>query len=143
MDLLSKNSGTASQIHQQQKTTHQQKTTIVYPQTTQHLADQSLTTNTQALQYVSLPYVQGLSEKLAAILNPFNITIISRNSNDLSRIFKTTKDSIPKLNTANVVYNIPCTDCTACYIGTTKRPLKNRILEHKKDVYNQFFTIHF
>ena len=136
LNLLSKNLGTVSQIHQQQKTTHQQKTTLAYTQTTQHLADQSLTTNIQALQYVSLPYVQGLSEKLAAILNPFSIKIVSRNSNDLSRIFKTTKDPIPKLNTANVVYNIPCTDCTVCYIGTTKRPLKNRILEHKKDVYN-------
>ena len=38
--------------------------------------------------------------------------------------------------TADVVYNIPCRDCTATYIDTTKRPLKTRIHEHKRDVYN-------
>ena len=38
--------------------------------------------------------------------------------------------------TVSLGKNIPCADCTACYIGTTKRPLKNRILEHKKDVHN-------
>ena len=73
--------------------------------------------------------------KLSAILKPFNIKIVSRNTNDLSQIFKTTKDIFPKLETVNVVYNIPCADCTAYYMGTTKRPLKTRILEYKKDVY--------
>ena len=85
---------------------------------------------------MSLPYVQDLSEKLSAILKPFNIKTVSRNTNDLSRIFKTTKDTIPKLETAKVVYNNPCADCTASYRGTIKRPLKTRISEHKKDVYN-------
>ena len=90
----------------------------------------------QTPKYVPLPYVQGLSEKLSGILKPFNIKIASRNTNGLSHFFKSTKDPIPKLDTANVVYNIPCSDCTAAYIGTTKRPLKTRIHEHKKDVYN-------
>ena len=95
-----------------------------------------MNTNTQeSLQYVSLPYVQGLFQNLSVILKPFNIKIVSRNTNDLSRIFKTTKDTISKLETANVIYNISCANCTASYIGTSKRPLKTRILEHKKDVY--------
>ena len=34
------------------------------------------------------------------------------------------------------IYYIPCTGCTADCIGTTKRPLKNRIRELIKDVYN-------
>ena len=116
----------------------QQNTTLAHIQTTQnHLAGQIPNTNTQkSLQYVSLPYVQGLSEKISAILKHFNNKIVSRNTNDLSRILETTKDTIHKLETANVVYNIPCADCTASYIGTTKRTLKTRILEHKKDVYN-------
>ena len=85
---------------------------------------------------MSLPYVQGLSGKLSGILKPFNIKIALRNVNNLSRFFKPTKDRISKLDTADIVYNIPCTDCTATYIGTTKRPLKTRIHEHKRDVYN-------
>ena len=80
--------------------------------------------------------VQGIFEKLSGILKPFNIKIASRNPNGLSHLFKSTKDPISKLDTANVVYNIPCSECTAAYIGTTKRPLKNKIHEHTKDVYN-------
>ena len=64
--------------------------------------------------------------------------IAPRNNNNLSHFFKSTKDPIPKLDTANVVYNIPCSDFTAALIGTTKRPTKywNIIHAHKKDVYN-------
>ena len=83
-----------------------------------------------------MPYVQGLSKKLSGILKPFNIKIAPRNTNGLSHFFKSTKDPISKRDPANVVYNIPCSDCTAAYIGTTKRPLKTRIHEHTKDVYN-------
>ena len=82
---------------------------------------------------MSLPYVQGLSEKLSGILKPFNIKIASRNVNNISRFLKPAKDRISKHDSADVVYNIPC---TATYIGTTKRPLKTRIHEHKRDVYN-------
>ena len=87
-------------------------------------------------KYMPLPYVLGLSEKLSLILKSFNIRIASRNVNDLSRFFKSTKDRISKLDTADVIYNIPCSDCTATYIGTTKRPLKTRLHEHKRDVYD-------
>ena len=110
-----------------------------HTQTTQPnlAASQSTATNTQPHpKYKSLPYVQGLSEKLSGILKPFNIKIASRNVNNLSRFFKPTKVRISKLDTADVVYNIPCTDCEATYIGTIKRRFKTRIHEHKRDVYN-------
>ena len=71
---------------------------------------------------------------MSGILQPFNIKIAPRNINDLSHLFKSAKDPIPLLDT--IQYNIPCSDCTATYIGTTKRPLKTRIHEHQKDVYN-------
>ena len=58
----------------------------------------------QTPKYVPLPYVQGLSEKLSGILKPFNIKIAPRNTNGLSHFFKSTKDPISKLDTANVVY---------------------------------------
>ena len=61
--------------------------------------------------------------------------IAPRDENGLSHFFKLVKDHIAKLDTADVVYNIPCTGCTASYIGTTK-PLKTRITEHKRDVFN-------
>ena len=79
---------------------------------------------------------KGLSEKLSGILKPFKIKILSRNTNDMALFFKSAKDTVSKLDMADLVYNIPCSGCTATYIGATKRPLKTRIQEHKKDVYN-------
>ena len=80
---------------------------------------QCTTTKTRASpKYMSLPYVQSLSEKLSGILKPFDINIAPRNVNNLSHFFKPTKDRISKLDTADVVYNILYTDCTATYIGT-------------------------
>ena len=64
---------------------------------------------------------------MSGILKPFNVKIAPRNINDLSHLFKSAKDPIPLLDTADAVYNIPCSDCTATYIGTTKRSLKTRI----------------
>ena len=70
----------------------------------------------QTPEYVPLPYVQGVSERLLGILKPFNIKIAPRNTNGLSKLFKSIKDPMSNLDTANVVYNIPCFDCTAAHI---------------------------
>ena len=59
-------------------------------------------------KYIPLPYVQGLSEKPSGILKPFDIKIAPRIENDLSNFFKSSKDHIVKLDTANVVYEV-CT----------------------------------
>ena len=67
-------------------------------------------------KYIPLPYVQGHSEKLSDILKPFNIKIAPCNENNLSNFFKSAKDHISKLDTADVIYNIPYTGCTASYI---------------------------
>ena len=64
----------------------------------------------QTPKYVPLPYVQGLSEKLLGIFKPSDIKIAPRNTNGLSHLFKSTKDPISKLDTANVICNIPCSD---------------------------------
>ena len=84
-------------------------------------------------KYSSLPYVKGLSVKLTGILKPFNVTIAPRNTNDLLCFFKLAKDPIPKNDTADVVYNNPCSGCTATYSGTIKRPLITRIVDRSNN----------
>lgn len=34
--------------------------------------------------------------------------------------------------TKNVVYRLKCTLCSECYIGETKRPLRERLMEHRR-----------
>lgn len=109
-----------------------QQTTNAYSQTTKNTDSQI-----QCEKYFSLPYVKGFSEKLSGVLKPFNVSPAYRNIFDLSAIFKTQKDNIEKIYKTNIVYEISCNDCESAYIGTTKRPLKTRIKEHKKDVYKK------
>ena len=73
---------------------------------------------------------------MLGILKYFKLKIAARHIKEIAHLFKSAKDPIPILDTADFIYNILCTDCTATYIGTTKRPLKIRIYEHLKDVYN-------
>ena len=82
---------------------------------------------------IGIPYVEGLSEKISGILNSYNINTAFKNHKNLKMIFKPTKDKIPKEQSSNIVYSVPCkgNDCKAVYIGQTKRFLKNRLKEHK------------
>ena len=46
------------------------------------------------------------------------------------------KDKITAEEQCNVIYEIPCKDCDAVYIGETKRKFKQRVQEHKRAVKN-------
>lgn len=41
------------------------------------------------------------------------------------------KDKVDQNNRSNVIYNIPCADCPACYVGMTTNKLKTRIASHR------------
>lgn len=51
----------------------------------------------------------------------------------MNRFSKAQKDSTPSEFNNNVIYEIECNDCTASYVGQTKRQLKTRIQEHKNN----------
>jgi len=52
----------------------------------------------------------------------------------LGRIIRAQKDNLPIGHSKNVVYRLNCKDCSAVYIGQTKRRLNTRIDEHKKEI---------
>ena len=53
---------------------------------------------------------------------------------NIKNIIKTHKDEIEKMCNCGTVYKISCIDCTATYVGQTKRKLRKRIDEHRADV---------
>ena len=87
-------------------------------------------------RYVSMPYIQGATEKIARILKPYGIYLGTKNSNTLGSKVSFCKDRVGKEDKNSVVYKVPCRDCSFSYIGETGRELKVRIREHISNVRN-------
>ena len=78
-------------------------------------------------KYISMPYIQGATEKIARILKPFNIFLGTKNTNTVGSKVSFSKDRVEKDDKNSVVYKVPCRDCSSSYIGETGRELKVRI----------------
>ena len=61
-------------------------------------------------------------------------------NHSLADIIKHGKDKSEKWQETGVVYKFNCKDCSAYYIGETKRKLKERISEHQK-CKNKLLTV--
>ncbi|XP_072411213.1 mitogen-activated protein kinase kinase kinase 7 isoform X3 [Chiloscyllium punctatum] len=77
----------------------------------------------------TLPYIKSISELTARLLRPLGL--ITAHKPTLRQLLTRTKDLIPSMSKTNVVYKIPCKDCTKHYIGQTGRQLMIRIHEHQ------------
>jgi len=80
-----------------------------------------------------LPYINNMSELIASTINKSNYITGYRVLNNLGEFIKVHKDKNKLLSTNNVVYKIYCKDCSASYVGQTKRQLKTRIKEHSNN----------
>ena len=83
---------------------------------------------------ISIPYYGNLSCKLKRQLKKYNITTVFRNITKLDKYIKLGKDPLNKSDISNVVYKIPCLDCSKTYVGQTGRMLCVRCDEHKKNI---------
>ena len=81
---------------------------------------------------VSLPYVQGVSQALKRVLKPVHIRTVMRPYQTLILVHP--KDTVLDLERSNIVYCIPCADCSATCVGETKRKLGKRMHKHKRAV---------
>ena len=83
---------------------------------------------------VTLPYVKYITERIQRILSELTIRVSVRPVKTLKQILSKPKDRIPMEKRTGVVYQIPCKDCNAKYIGETGRSLETRLKEHKASV---------
>lgn len=86
--------------------------------------------------HVNLPYINGITEALRRILQKQNIRVTTKPFTTLQRIFPTPKHQVPPEQRINVVYNIPCADCSWSYVGETGRSFGTRKKEHIRNVKN-------
>ncbi len=90
-----------------------------------------LKSNSYSLQ-VNLPYHHSLSKPLKQALQKHDIEVTNSSPATLRNILTKTKTKPPAHLTPNVIYEIPCNDCTSTYDGQTKRPIIKRITEHER-----------
>ncbi len=75
----------------------------------------------------ALPYVKNVSELIARHLRPFNFFIAHKPTTSLRGTIKNVKGTLPTAEQLNVVYYIPCSDCSNAYVGETGRQLSTRV----------------
>ena len=81
-----------------------------------------------------LPYIKGLTKPLARTLQKHDIKVYNKPMKTLERQFPSAKQKPPIEEQKNVVYQIPCQDCSWSYIDETRRFLKTRKSEHVRNV---------
>lgn len=81
--------------------------------------------------YVTLPYVQGTTERIQRVLASYGIKVSVRPTYTLKNILSNVKDPLPKEKKVGVIYSIPCGECDTIYIGETKRAMGTRVKEHQ------------
>jgi hypothetical protein len=88
-------------------------------------------------QFISLPFINNLSQPFQSYFKNHNITVCHKGYNLLSKNFSTLKSKTPKNKKSNIIYQIPCNDCDGVYIGQTSQYLENRLKSHKYDKKNK------
>lgn len=97
-------------------------------------ASESKSKSKEEKTYIAIPYIQGLSEKIANILQKHDITTTYKTANNLQNLYTNLKTPTPKESKTNLIYSIPCKNCNGVYIGQTKQYLKNRIKGHESNL---------
>ncbi|XP_024887386.1 uncharacterized protein LOC112464565, partial [Temnothorax curvispinosus] len=83
---------------------------------------------------VTIPYIKGCSESICKALRNKGFDVVYTVSKKLDRIINSGKDRLASVKRTELVYEINCLNCEACYIGQTKRNLETRIKEHRADI---------
>jgi len=82
----------------------------------------------------TIPYVKGTTERIKRVLESYNIKTAIKPLTTLRQLLSKPKDEVPLEKKTGVVYEIPCGNCEAVYIGETGRALKTRQKEHMANV---------
>ena len=92
--------------------------------------------DTEPRKFISLPYIPGTSETLKRVFSSHKINCAFYSKETLRKQLSKPKDKVPINDRNNIIYKIPCNDCSASYIGETKRPFGVRKKEHQGNVKN-------
>lgn len=92
------------------------------------------TNNNKKFSYFTISFLPIITDNFKHFLKDTDTRLAYVSLNKLNRFIKSHKDTIPKSSNTNVVYKIICNECSASYVGQTKRRLNTRINEHRKHI---------
>ena len=81
---------------------------------------------------VFIPYYPHVNRQISSILQRHSVSSACTSNKNLRDLLSSTKSRQPASQTSNVIYQIPCKDCSATYCGQTSRPLHKRTAEHER-----------
>ena len=81
--------------------------------------------------FTTLPYVEGLSEKLKRAFASAGVSTSFKPLTTLRKVLVSPKDKTALGKQSGVIYSIKCKDCDSLYIGESGRKLEKRLAEHK------------
>ena len=89
--------------------------------------------DTRSRGFVVLPYVKGVSERIARTMKTYQISTAMKPHCTIRNQLVHPKDKREPHSISDAIYNIPCKNCDKSYIGETGRKFGTRLSEHKKE----------
>ena len=82
--------------------------------------------------FVTVPYIQGLSEEFRRIIKDTIVQIIFKRCNILKTLLMDPKDKTATQLCQDAIYQWTCTNenCNSPYIGESSRCLESRVMKH-------------
>ncbi|XP_053698740.1 uncharacterized protein LOC128745687 [Sabethes cyaneus] len=90
----------------------------------------------EEVQRISLPFYPKVTNHIRKVLKRHGFHVVHKSGNALQELLNNQKDKVPP-DERSGIYEIPCQDCPAVYIGQTRRKFKIRLKEHRKAVENE------
>ena len=83
---------------------------------------------------VVVPYVKGRSEAFTRILKFHSIATANRPHKMLGNFVVHLKNKVKDEEKTELIYRVPCKNCSSSYVGEMGRKFSLSIKEHKKEV---------
>lgn len=87
----------------------------------------------EEVRRISLPFYPKVTNPIKSALQRQGLQVVHKSDNTLRDLLCNLKDKVPP-DEQSGIYQIPCGDCPAIYIGQTRRKVKVRLKEHKSAV---------
>ena len=75
-----------------------------------------------------------------SILTPLGVRVCFKQFRTIKQLLSHQKNATPDLQRSEVVYKIPCANCSASYVGQTDTDYNNAYEEHKHTVRQADFN---